>query len=176
MEKVDIRPAWWFQGLYLGCATLLVGFGVAVFFTTDDPTTRWMSLVVLGGIGGLCAWFAVTRRRGLTLDHQGIHGRPFGVVAWGDIEHAFVRRNNLNRVLGLNVREPAAYLERLPRWRRSLWGLSQRAGFGDVSFDVTGMGISSDELVRIVLERAGCEPPEQPSSQALNPPGLRPAG
>jgi hypothetical protein len=57
---------------------------------------------------------------------------------------------------GLSVREPSAYLERLPRWRRALWSLSQRAGFGDVSFDITGMDIDSDELVRLIRERAGC--------------------
>jgi hypothetical protein len=161
METVDVRTAGWFRALYLGSAVLLVGGAIAAFVTAGDLTTRWMTLVVLGGSGGLCAWLALSRRRGLTLDHQGIHGRPFGVVLWTDIQQAFVLPNNLNRVLGLNVREPSVYLERLPRWRRSLWSLSQRAGFGDVSFDITGMDIDSEEIVRLIRERAGCQPPER---------------
>ena len=114
--------------------------------------------LVLGGSAVACVWAAMSRQRDLTLDHEGIHGRPFGLVRWSDVEDAFARRNNFNRVLALKVREPSAYLERLPRWRRALWRLSQRAGFGDLSFDITGLRISSDELVRIVRAGAGGKP------------------
>jgi hypothetical protein len=158
MQELHFDVAPWFRALYLGFATILVSAGAAISIETDDRSGRWLSLLVLGGAGVLCAWFAVTSRRRLTLENQGIHGRPFGVVLWGDIEDAFVRWNNLNRVLGLKVRQPSRYLGRLPPWRRSLWRLSQRADFGDVSFDITGMRIGSEEVVRLVRERAGCEP------------------
>jgi hypothetical protein len=97
-------------------------------------------------------------------------------VRWSDVEDVFVRRNNLNRVLALNVREPSKYRQRLPRWRRALWKLSEGAGFGDISFDITGLRISSEELVANVRRRFEREPAGEQPNKALNPTGLRPAG
>lgn len=157
-NRIEIGIARWFRSTCLGCAAFLVCVGAFSIVQRGDLTERVMALLVLGGSAVACVWVAMSRQRDLTLDHEGIHGRPFGLVRWSDVEDAFVRRNNLNRVLALKVGEPSAYLERLPRWRRSLWRLSQRAGFGDLSFDITGMRISSDELVRIVRARAGGKP------------------
>jgi hypothetical protein len=152
-NRLEIDAAPWFRALYLAMGVCLLGGGVAVFVATADVGVRWMTLVLLGGGGVVCAWFALSSRRRLTLDQEGIRGRPFGLVRWGDVEDVFVRWNNLNRVLGLKVREPSRYYEHLPGWRRALWSMSRRAGFGDVSFDITGLRVGSEEIVKMVRAR-----------------------
>ena len=170
MADLEINTARWFRVLYLGAGASLVCGGIVAFVTTQDAGIRWMTLLMLGGCGLACVWFALTSRRRLTLEPEGIRGRPFGLVPWRDIKDVFVCRNNLNRVFAVNVHTPSTYYERLPRWRRSLWKLSQHAGFGDISFDITGLDIGSEELVRVVRERAHRSSPE-PSNPALNPDG-----
>jgi|GEM_PF-6059160 len=174
MDTLEINTARWFRAFYLAAGASLVCGGIAAFVVTEAAETRWMTLLFLGGSGVACIWAALTQRRRLTLEEEGIRGQPFGLVRWRDIEDVFVCRNNLNRVLALKVHESSRYYERFPRWRRSLWKLSQRAGFGDISFDITGLHIGSENLVKIVRERAGFATP--PSNKVLNPAGRRPAG
>jgi hypothetical protein len=176
MENLAIDAARWFRALYVGVGGALVCGGVAAFADARDEESRWVSLLGLAGAGIACFFLGISGRRRLTLEQAGIRGRPFGLVLWSDVEDAFVRRNGLNRVLALSVREASKYNERLPRWRRSLWKLSQGAGFGDVSFDVTGFGISSEDLVATVRRRVESERTRQQPNPALNPTGLRPPG
>jgi hypothetical protein len=153
MENLAIDAARWFRVLYVGVGVAFICGGVAAFAAVSGEEQRWMSLLILGTAGTACLVLGMTSGRRLTLEEGGLRGRPFGLVRWSDVEDAFVRQNGLNRVLALKVREPSTYHERLSPWRRSLWKLSRAGGFGDLSFDITGFGISSEELVATIRAR-----------------------
>ncbi len=171
MENHTIDTAPWFRALYLGAGGALICGAVAAFAVSGDSDGRWTVTLLLGGAGVGSLLFARSRSRWLTLEPEGLRGRPFGLVLWSDVENVFVKPNGFNRVLGLTLREPAKYQERLPRWRRSLWRTSQAAGFGDVSFDITGLRVTSDELVANIRRRIESEH----DGQHFQPGGPRPA-
>jgi hypothetical protein len=152
-RTIDTAP--WFRAVYLVAGVSFLGGGIAAFVAPGVDSVRWLTLLgfTIGGVA--CLWAAVANSRRLMLEENGIRGRPFGLVRWADVTDVFVCRNNLNRVLALKVREPARYHEHLPGWSRALWKLSHRAGFGDLSFDITGLAVSSEDLVKLVRAQLG---------------------
>ena len=155
MESRAIHTAGWIRALCVAWSALALFGGVATLVGTRGEAGGWLALFLFGGGGLAIMWWALFRQRSLSLEPEGIRDRTFGLVLWADIAHASVYRPGLDRFLELKVREPQRYFERLSRWRRRMWKVSRRTGLGYISFNITGLRIGSDELVRIVQERAG---------------------
>lgn len=103
---------------------------------------------------------AVRPGPGLVIDDEGIVERTSGMAAgrvrWEEISALrIVRHANQQRVVGLDLHDVEAHMDRLAGWRRWLLRTNMRTGWPAVAIHVDSLGQDAEQLAALLLaERA----------------------
>lgn len=140
----------------------------------------WMRLPILLlslGIGGSFAllagqWFLEALSAGprLVMDDEGLRDRLLPApVCWSDLRAAFELRKEGKPFLFLELADPAGYMARVPRWRRSLPPFTAGPFQGRylvvllAGLDVDPAVLEAEIRTRIMLAGGGPPPPALPA-------------
>jgi hypothetical protein len=93
----------------------------------------------------------------IVIDDAGIRLRGMGLVAWPDIEGAFVGRSAGQDVLCLRVRNEDAYLQDVRGLARAGIDANRKAGLTEFVLTTTGTDCAFDRLVAVVTQRTTVE-------------------
>jgi hypothetical protein len=90
----------------------------------------------------------------LALDHEGFddHTLPWspGRVRWSEVSQVELVSGEGGGVVSVDVRDPAALIERLGRWQRLMLRQGLRSGFGQVGVNTSSIDVPDRELLRLM--------------------------
>ncbi|MGE3175504.1 MAG: STM3941 family protein [Planctomycetota bacterium] len=140
-------------GLALACAA------AGAVTLPRHPTGSWSVIALFSGCAMLLLRTALDRRPRLVLDALGITDRTLrcGRIDWRDILDATPMQIARQRFVALELRDPAVYLERLPRLRRLAARGNRALGFGELNLNLQGIAVDAVEFARLICERADRE-------------------
>ena len=93
----------------------------------------------------------------LIFTDEGIEDRNngLGLVAWKDIEYAFITSIHQNKFINLRLRNEDEYFARLGTWRRRSARINKSMGFVSVSIAMAGLKPKPQELLAMIDQRIG---------------------
>lgn len=134
-------------------------------FTRNRPVEELLRSIGLLGAGlfGSCfvviAGLALRRGPGLVIDDEGIvehtSGRAAGRVRWEEVTGVRLIRGASGPLVGVDLADVEAHLDRLPGWRRWIVRSNVATGSPPVTIDPAPLGQDPRALVSLLLaERA----------------------
>ena len=104
-----------------------------------SPLVGWVIIGCCFGLAGFFAWRSMDRKPHLRIDQHGIwYGRySDATIPWDQIVSCQVARVYNQRIVGLNLKDPAAYPSR-SAFTRATAGLN-RATFGELGIAATNL-------------------------------------
>jgi hypothetical protein len=130
-----------FAGLWLSRTEQLLGLLCAIFF-------GYMSSVWLRKV--------MDPRARVTLTHDGIEDRNngFGLVAWSDIDLAYLNKIEGTEFISIRVHNEDDYLQRLSTFKRRTSKLNRALGHPPISISLVGLKIKGEELLTMIQKRS----------------------
>lgn len=134
----------------LGLTCVMVG--VSHFCTTlpglIPQVVGWIGVGFFGlGFIALPVMFFRTGPQ-IVINDEGIEDRrlKIGVIQWGDIRSLSIGSVNSAKFLCVGLSDPERYLNRLPRWRRSLTAAVEALGFPALTISFSGLSPGLKEV------------------------------
>jgi hypothetical protein len=143
--------------LLLVVALCFVAAGVLMIASGDALLVGWMSVAFFGACAVVFVWQLLDRRPRIVIDDRGILDRTLrvGVIEWGDVEGAYLRRIQGNPFLCLELRDPEKYTARLSPTLRRVVALNRTLGFTDLSLNLTGVDVAPELVEELVVKELG---------------------
>ena len=134
----------------LALACFMVGLSV---FCAQQPRT---DAVVFGWLGvcffslGILAMLRQLMQRGalFIIDKNGIEDRRsrLGLIEWADIKRFSITSMKSQKFLGIEVRAPGKYLDRLPKIGRAAAKANRALGFPEITLSFGGLTHTVDDV------------------------------
>ncbi len=137
-------------------AAAMVGAGIALE-QAEVKALGW-ALVALGGIWALLLLRSLgEERERLVIDDAGIRDTllPVGTIGWTELTGAAVRRVGNIAVVALDLRDPEAFLRRLPATRQFIARKALEAGLPAIYLTLAGTGADAERIAETIRQRLG---------------------
>ena len=155
-DTVVVSNSRW-RYLVLLCVSLgFVAGGVFILLQDQGAWVGWGSVVFFGACSVVFVWQLVDSRPRLIINDDGILDRTLGVgsIPWSEIQGAFIRSIDGNDFICLEVRDPERYRLRLSPVRRAMASANRALGFTDLSVNLSGLRVNTQELFELIMKRA----------------------
>jgi hypothetical protein len=135
----------------LGCAGF-TSVGVLMILMEKDVWVGYLTAGFFGPGTMLLLWQIIDRRPRLVIDSDGVIDRTLGIglIVWDDIESANLYSAGEHDFIGLVVRDPQKYMDRMSWLRRKMTNLNSAFGFNGINLNLTGITITSEEVLVLV--------------------------
>lgn len=161
MQTVILKNARKQYVLLLGIGLLFVAGGLFIIISGDAEAAwiGWLCVVFFG----LCVLVFFRQlfddRPRLTIDDRDITDRTLGVglIAWSDIESAYLASISGNAFICLDLRNTDAYLQRLSPIKRKAAKANTALGFPAFSLNLSGVQAKPEEVLEFILMRITLE-------------------
>ena len=156
LNSVKIGVSRWRFGLLLfACLGFVVGAVCLLMFDPDGAFLGGSTILFFGGGAGITFWQLVDDRPRLVIDDAGILDRTIGVglIAWSDIEGAYVKSIQGNDFICLELRDPDSYRVSQKGIRRAMASANRSLGFTDFNVNLMGLPIEVEEVYELIIKK-----------------------
>ena len=152
MEKLIIQNSRWKHVLLLiGC----IGFVIAgIWMVIHGKPFGWLAILFFGSGIPIFIWQISDSRPRLIIDERGVLDRTLGVglIAWTDIEAAYVRSIGSNDFICLELKNAEEYAQKLSKVKRAMASANRHLGFTDFNLNLSGVDASTDEVFELLMK------------------------
>lgn len=154
MQPIILAPprAKWLT--FLAVALCFVAAGVLIVATGGrDRLAGWSSIVFFGGCAIVFLRQLADARPRVTISDRGIEDRSLkvGVIEWADIRDVQLLWQRRHAFLGLELRDPAKYTDRLSPLMQRMVALNGKFGFPPLSVNLAGTTAVPEQVEALVL-------------------------
>ena len=152
MEKLIIQNSRWKHVLLLiGC----IGFVIAgIWMVVAGKPFGWLAILFFGSGIPISIWQILDSRPRLIIDELGVLDRTLGVglIAWDDIEAAYVRSINGNDFICLELKNAEEYAQKLSKVKRAMAAANRNLGFTDFNLNLSGVDARTEEVFELLMK------------------------
>lgn len=152
MDKLIIKNSRWKHvSLLIGC----IGFvATGIWLVAHGRASGWVPILFFGSGLVVAIWQVVDSRPRLIIDEHGVLDRTLGVglIAWSDIEAAYVRSISGNDFICLELRNPEKYGQKLSKVKRAMAAANRGLGFTDFNLNLSGVDARTDEVFELLMK------------------------
>jgi len=140
--------------VFLVAALSMVGGGVLLVLV-DKGVGRmvgWMNILFFGGCALIFARQLADRRPRIEITDRGIEDRTLkvGVIDWADIQGVQLRRYFGNPLIGIELRDPGKYTNRLSPVLQRMVALNDKLGFPPLSLNLAGTSVDPEQIEELL--------------------------
>ena len=137
-------------------AALCIVAGAVLFALVSTGAARmlaWTNILFFGSCALVFARQVADRRPRIEISDRGIEDRTLkvGVIDWADIRGVKLRRHLGNPLIGLELREPGKYTNRLSPLLQRMVALNGKLGFQPLSLNLAGTAVDPEQLEELLL-------------------------
>lgn len=154
-RQIVVHPPRAFARVTLVCCLILIGVGIYLRVIGEDELVAWGVIALSGGTGFLFAPKALDWRPRLVIDDAGVLDRTLGIglIRWDEVRGTALDFVDGKEFVCLQVQNPEKSDSNVPAGRRKLAAANRDAGFAEVTLDLSGVSMATEDVVALIQQR-----------------------